>query len=108
VRAPRPLLQIKQENGLETSISDDDHPPRAIHSLLLTIENAYSNLLDVEDTEMLLRHNESSAHFNIAQLKLKREELANDLFKSLHVHPPFPPAPLQSRFDKSEEPTFLQ
>lgn len=89
VRAPRPLLQLKSEEN-EGTTSASDHTvslsSRSTYSLLLTFENAFNCLLDVEDLTEIIQRPESSNNFNLNFLYQKREQLTNDLFTSLHVH----------------------
>ncbi len=102
MRAPRPLIQLKQtENGNEnpegsttttstnTPTTADASKPqssKAIHSLLLAIENAYNCLLDIEDIDDILKRPESVTYFNIGYMRQKREEFTNELFKLLHIY----------------------
>ncbi len=115
VRAPRPLLQIKaNENNnnnntggsttttIRTSSStptiftafEDDKDNRsnssskAIQSLLLIIENAWSALLDIEDIDLILKNAQLNPthHFNVNHLRTKRDELTVELYKALHVN----------------------
>jgi hypothetical protein len=61
VRAPRPLLQLKQgeQDGLNTqetmSFAGDNKASKIIQSLLLLVENAFNYLLDIEDIDLILR-----------------------------------------------------
>jgi hypothetical protein len=62
VRAPRPLIQLKQQSENTTDQTEDSlasnntqASSKAIHSLLLAIENAYNSLLDVEDIDSILK-----------------------------------------------------
>lgn len=89
VRAPRPLLQLDEDSseGLSSHISSIY---KTTYNLLITIENAYNELLDTEDIDSILKKPESNEHFNMSQLKQKREELTNALFKSLQVYVPQP------------------
>jgi len=92
VRAPRMLLQITKsaeqhtpgpaENGENPSQTSS----KAVQSLLLTIENAFHYVLDIEDLDQILKNVESASHFNVAHLRMKREEFTQELFKALHVH----------------------
>jgi len=89
VRAPRPLLQLKSEETEGTSAAIDNSvslSSRSTYSLLLTFENSFNYLLDIEDLTELIQRPESSNHFNLNFLYQKRDQLTNDLFHSLHVH----------------------
>lgn len=87
VRAPRALLQLKNE----TEGSDQNNSSlmssmsKATYSLLLTIENSFSLLLGIEDIDLVIKHPDSANHFNLTLLYQKREQLTNQLFDSLHV-----------------------
>jgi hypothetical protein len=109
VRAPRELLKLRGNNPdsptgttnteanntsstASSSSSSDNSSSKAVYSLLLSIENAFSSLIDIEDIDAILKRPESVQHFNIAFLRQKREEITNELFKLLHIYVPPPPS----------------
>lgn len=92
VRAPRPLISLKSltvhDHSELNNVEVNSSANKAIQSLLLTIENTYNTLLDIDDIDLLLNNPQSSSHFNIQQIRQKREELTQELFKSLNVNIP--------------------
>ena len=93
VRAPRPLISLKSltvhdHNDLKDVDVSNSGANKAVQSLLITIENTYNTLLDIDDIDLLLNNPQSASHFNITQIRQKREELTQDLFKSLNVNIP--------------------
>eukprot|EP01119_Soliformovum_irregulare_P003916 TRINITY_DN14956_c0_g1_i2.p1 TRINITY_DN14956_c0_g1~~TRINITY_DN14956_c0_g1_i2.p1 ORF type:complete len:638 (-),score=158.75 TRINITY_DN14956_c0_g1_i2:408-2321(-) len=97
VRAPRPLLQINAQEEAENegkekvpslSVNSTGSESKVIQVLLLTIENGLTLLLGVQDIDLILRHPMSNQHFNVHQLRRKREQLTVDLFNALHIYTP--------------------
>jgi hypothetical protein len=114
VRAPRPLLQlirgqsegytqsdsgateqeqeemegVEQKDGGDKDKDREIRPPHIHHTVMLTIENAFNNLLDVEDIDLILAaggQNPANANVNISHLLHKREIISAELLKSLHI-----------------------
>lgn len=114
VRAPRELLKLKANQNIDsptsspinadntssssstssttttttTTESSSSTSSKAVYSLLLSVENAFSSLIDIEDIDAILKRPESVQHFNIAFLRQKREEITSELFKLLHIYVP--------------------
>lgn len=90
VRHPRAVLAIKhvEDSAQETEdkSGQERHSDSFIHMLLLTIENGFMTLLDIEDVDHLIRQPESPNHLNHQQLLTKKEELTAELFRSFHVY----------------------
>ncbi|EGG19982.1 hypothetical protein DFA_07096 [Cavenderia fasciculata] len=88
IRAPRPILQIildKDENEqYDKTVQSSDQ------TIKLAIESSYNHLLDIEDIDQLINNQQQSASTDNQQLidlQAKKEQIAQDLFKSLHLDP---------------------
>jgi len=111
VRAPRPLISLKSltvhdHNDLN-NVEVNTGANKAIQSLLLTIENTFNTLLDIDDIDLLLNNPQSSSHFNMQQIRQKRDELTQELFKSLNVNIPQNLMPNQRMGTPNELPGIL-
>jgi len=84
VKAPRPLLQIKEDQ--EIFSNSTRMTTSKSYKILMSIENAINYLLEVEDIDLLLKNNSSANYFNLTHLKQQRELLTHSLFNALHVY----------------------
>jgi hypothetical protein len=90
VRAPRPLLQLREqeERGESGDAEDTEEAARTAHAgqaVLLAIENAFNHLLDIEDIDLILGGASVNQNFNVAPLLAKRDALTADLFRALQM-----------------------
>lgn len=69
------------------SASTSQSHSRALHSILIGIEQAYSFLLEIEDIDALLQQS-ANGKINVQKLQQKRSEMIVDFFKHLNVFVP--------------------